>query len=135
MAVMTNMQALVLPDGQATPVNHTFSPASNGADGVARWQDREHNSGVSIGFSVATFSVREPVKAGGPTRVRMTVHVPKLDTTGTVPVLVSTGWAQLEYLFPGNFTLQDRKDLRAYISGMNNPLGLGDNAAEMSKPY
>lgn len=135
MAAMTNMQAMSLQDGQATPVTHTFSPASNGADGVARWHDREHNSGMSIGFSTATLSVREPVKAGGPTRVRMTVHVPKLDTTGVVPVLVSTGWAQLEYLFPGNFTLQDRKDLRAFIGNMNSPSFLGDNAVEMAKPY
>lgn len=132
---MTNMQAMSLWDGQTTPVTHTFSPASNGADGVARWQDREHNSGMAIGFSTATFSVREPVKPGGPTRVRMTIHVPKLDTTGVVPVLVSTGWAQLEYLFPGNFTLQDRKDLRAYINGMNHSNALGDNVELMSKPY
>lgn len=135
MAAMTNMQAMSIQDGQTTPVTHTFSPASNGADGVARWHDREHNSGMAIGFSTATFSVREPVKPGGPTRVRMTVHVPKLNTTGVVPELVSTGWAQLEYLFPGNFTLQDRKDLRAYIGNMNSPLFLGDNAVEMAKPF
>lgn len=135
MAAMTNMTTLSLGDGQTAPVTHLFSPASNGPDGVCRWQDREHNSGMSIGFSTCTFSVREPVKPGGVTRVRMTVSVPKLDSTTVIPTLSSVGLASLEYVFPGNFTSQDRKDLRAFIGNMNSPINLGDNAVEMAKPY
>lgn len=133
--MITNMASISLGDGQTTPVAHTFSPASNGADGVARWQDREHNSGVSLGFSTLTFSVREPVKPGGVTRVKLAISVPKLDTSTVVPTLIGTGMANLEFIFPGAYTLQDRKDLRAFVSNSVLVAALGDNIVEMQKPY
>lgn len=133
--MITNMTNLSLGDGQSTPVVHNFSPASNGADGVCRWQDREHNNGVSLGFSTVTFSVREPVKAGGVTRVKLTVSVPKLDTTTTVPSLIGVGQASMEFIFPGAYTLQDRKDLRAFAWNAIWTGALGDNIVEMQRPY
>lgn len=133
--MITNMTSFSLNDGQATPVAHNFSPASNGADGVARWQDRGHYSGVSLGFSTLTFSVREPVKPGGVTRVKLTISVPKLDTSTTVPTLIGTGVANLEFIFPGSYTLQDRKDLRAFMINSGQITALGENIIEMQKPY
>lgn len=133
--MITNMNSIQLNDGQTTPVAHNFSPASNGADGVARWQDREHNNGVSLGFSTLTFSVREPVKPGGVTRVKLTVSVPKLDTSTAVPTLIGTGLATLEFIYPGAYTLQDRKDLRAFMINSGHVTVLGDNIIEMQKPY
>lgn len=133
--MITNMTSLLLNDGQTTPVAHTFSPASNGADGVARWQDREHNNGVSLGFSTLTFSVREPVKPGGVTRVKLTISVPKLNTSTVVPTLIGTGMASLEFIFPGAYTQQDRKDLRAFLINAGQIAALGENITEMQKPY
>ena len=133
--MITNMTSITLNDGLATPVAHNFSPASNGADGVARWQDREHNGGVSLGFSTLTFSVREPVKPGGVTRVKLTVSVPKLDTSTVVPTLIGTGMATLEFIFPGPYTLQDRKDLRAFMINAGQIAALGENIIEMQRPY
>lgn len=133
--MITNMTAIILNDGQATPVAHTFSPASNGADGLSRWQDREHNSGVSIGFSTMTYSVREPIKPGGPSRVKLTISVPKLDTTTVVPTLIGSGAASMEFIFPGSYTLQDRKDLRAFLVNACQISALGDNINEMQRPY
>lgn len=133
--MITNMTNLSLGDGQSTPVVHNFSPASNGADGVCRWQDREHNNGVALGFSTATFSVREPVKAGGVSRVKLTVSVPKLDTTTIVPSLIGVGQASAEFIFPGAYTQQDRKDLRAYMWNMLSTSVLGDNIVDMQRPY
>lgn len=133
--MITNMTNLSLGDGQSTPVVHNFTPASNGADGVCRWHDREHNSGVALGFSTATFSVREPVKAGGVTRVKLTISVPKLDTTTTVPSLIGVGQASAEFIFPGAYTQQDRKDLRAFLWNMIWTGALGDNIVDMQRPY
>lgn len=133
--MITNMTAITLADGQTTPVNHTFSPASNGADGVCRWLDREHNAGVSIGFSTLTYSVREPIKPGGPSRVKLSISVPKLDTSTVVPSLVGTGSATVEFIFPGAFTLSDRKDLRAFIMNACALTQLGENIYEMQRPY
>lgn len=133
--MITNMTSLTLADGKSTPENHVYSPASNGADGIARWQDREHNSGVAIGFSTLTFSVREPIKPGGVTRVKISLSVPKLDTTTVVPTVTGVGQANLEYIFPGSFTLQDRLDLRAMFGVANAHTVLGENAAHMQRPY
>lgn len=133
--MITNMTNLSLGDGQSTPVVHNFTPASNGADGVCRWHDREHNSGVAIGFSTATFSVREPVKPGGVTRVKLTMSVPKLDTTTTVPSLIGVGQASAEFIFPGAYTHQDRKDLCVFLRNMIWTDALGDNIVNMQRPY
>lgn len=133
--MITNMTTLSLNDGQSTPVAHSFSPASNGADGVCRWQDREHNDGISLGFSTVTYSVREPVKAGGVTRVKLTVSVPKLDTTATVPSLIGVGQASMEFIFPGAYTLQDRKNLHAFARNVTGSTALGENIVEMQRPY
>lgn len=136
MAVMTNMASLILPDAKSTPENHTFLPASNGADGIVRWQDREHNSGISLGFSTLTFSVREPVKTGGVSRVKITLSVPKLDTSTVVPTIAGVGTASAEYIFPGTYTLQDRVDLKTIFGhALSSTLGLGDNTAQMQRPY
>lgn len=133
--MITNMTNLLLGDGQSTPAAHTLTPASNGADGVCRWHDREHNGGIALGFSTATFSVREPVKAGGVTRVKLTISVPKLDTTTTVPSLIGVGQASAEFIFPGAYTRQDRRDLRAFLWNMIGTDALGDNIVDMQRPY
>lgn len=133
--MITNMTNLSLGDGQSTPVVHSFAPASNGADGVCRWQDREHYSGVSLGFSTVAFSIREPVKSGGVTRVKLTVSVPKLDTTTVVPSLIGVGQVSVEFIFPGAYTTQDRKDLRAYVWNAIGSAALGDNIVDMQRPY
>lgn len=133
--MITNMTNLSLGDGQTTPVAHTFSPASNGADGVCRWLDREHNNGVSLGFSTVTYSIREPVKAGGVTRVKLTVSVPKLDTTTIVPTLIGVGQASVEFIFPGSYTLQDRKNLHAFVENAISASALGDNIVVVQRPY
>lgn len=133
--MITNMTAITLADGQVNTANHTFSPASNGADGVCRWLDREHNSGVSIGFSTLTFSVREPIKAGGPSRVKLSISIPKLDTSTVVPTLIGVGSANVEFIFPGAYTLADRRDLRAFLMNACGVAALGENIYEMQRPY
>lgn len=134
--MITNMQQLTIYDGAATPVGHIFSPASNGArSGVARWVDKEHNGGVALGFSVLDFSVREPAKPDGVTRVRMGLAVPKLDTSTTVPKVVGMGRGNIEFIFPASFTAQDRKDLRAFLTNALNANQLGENISEMQTPY
>lgn len=137
MAAMTNLNTLNLFDGQTVPVAHMFSPASNGADGTTRWQDREHNSGIALGFSEVSFQIREPSKAGGVTRAKITVSVPKLDTTTVVPTVVGTLRFTGEFIFPPACNLQDRKDILAYVRDAltDNTSRLGGNIAEMYRPY
>lgn len=136
MALMTNMASLTLTDAKGAPESHTFLPASNGADGVTRWQDREHNSGISLGFSTLTFSVREPIKVGGVSRVKVTLSIPKLDTSTVVPTVTGVGSASAEFIYPGSYTLQDRHDLKTIFgNALSSVNGLGDNIYQMQRPY
>lgn len=132
---MTNMASLTVNDGQIPPVSHTYSPVSNAGAGVARWQDREHYNGIAIGFTNLTFSVREPVKAGGPHRVKLDLSIPKLDTSTVVPTVVGVGRASVEFVLPGTFTQADRTDLRMYIANLLVSGSLGGNIQEMVMPY
>lgn len=132
--MITNMTAVILPDGNSNPEVHTFSPATRSGD-VARWLDRDHNQGVPLGFSQLEFSVKEPAKPGGVTRVKATIAVPKLDTTTVVPTQVGIGRFNAEFIYPSTYTELDRKHLRAYAYTMLANDKLGDNIVSMVTPY
>lgn len=133
--MITNMQSINLTDGQATPVNHAFSPASNGRNGIARWVDKEHNGGIALGFSTLDFSVREPATPTGVTRVKLNLALPIVDTTSVVPSLVGTIRGNVEFIFPAASTTQHRKDARAMVANALDLAKLGDNVWDVQTPY
>jgi hypothetical protein len=130
---------LTVYDAAATPVAHSFTPASRVAENTARWVDREHNAGVAIGFSTITMSVKEPADPSGVTRVKVTLSVPKVDfSVPTNPVLLGTGRVTTEYIFPGILNDQERKDLvelHSDLTKRNSVVKLGDNISVISLPY
>lgn len=134
--MITNMTSMTINDGAATPIGHVFSPAANGADGTSVWHDREHNQGIALGFSALKFSVRDAIKLGGPSKVRLSLSVPKLDTTSAVPVLLGYNLVNVEFSFAGVSTLQDRVDVRTMLTNaLSGVSGLGDNIAHLQRPY
>lgn len=118
---MTAIAALTLADGQATPVNHTFSPAPSAAGtGLARWVDR--SGGVALGYPAVTFTMREPSKSSRTFKVSAKVVIPVLEQTSAstatgiqpAPTLAYNLLANLEFVMPERSTLAQRKDLLAY---------------------
>ena len=132
--MITNMAAVTLPDGQANAEIHNFSPATRQGD-VARWLDRDHNQGIPLGFSQLEFSVKEPAKAGGVSRVKVTFAVPKLDTTTVVPTQTGIGRFNAEFIYPSTYTELDRKTLLSYAATVLATSKLGDNIVSMVTPY
>jgi len=122
---MTAIAAIVINDGVATPVAHTFAPVTaTDRNGVAQWADR--SGGIAVGFPVLTFSSRLPSKAAGPNRaykVTAKVVLPVLDitspSTGTgVQPAPSVGYSLIgtcEFSLPERSTLAQRKDLLAFV--------------------
>lgn len=121
MAAVANM---VINDGQATPVAHTFVPISF-RNGVWLFEDQ---SGTSpIGFNKITYSLTrpDPTTSGNSknrdSRCVIKVWVPVLETLGvsdagiTPPPTISyvLGSAH-EFRIPERSSPQNRKDLRAY---------------------
>lgn len=137
--MITNMSTLSLTDKAATPVVHVFSPASRVADNTARWLDKEHNSGIAVGYSACTYSVKEPAVAGGVYRQKFSLSIPKLDlTVPAVPKLLGTARFNGEFIFPDIMSDQDRKDIVRMVETLfaqGSATALGDNFVAQALPY
>jgi hypothetical protein len=117
---MTAIAALTIPDGQASPVNHTFSPVST--DGAkAMWADRAPT--IPAGFRTTSFEVAPP--SGNRTVYKVTggFMIPVVATIASVDQVVRYSSAQVILNIHPDSVLQERKDLLAYVA---NFLGLAD---------
>ncbi len=137
--MITNMSNLTLQDAESTPVVHVFVPASRVAENTARWRDQEHNSGIPIGYSIVTYTIKEPTKPGGVYRQKVSLSIPKLDlTVPAVPKLLGTARVNLEFIFPDVMSKQDRLNILNMFDNLINigaTTALGDNIAEQVLPY
>lgn len=110
MAAIAN---IVIKDGAATPVDHTFT-AVGVRNGIASWKDK--STGVPAGFSEITYQLREPSKVYPAYKVNAKIVVPKLETAPVflVPTKAYELLLKIEAVLPDRCTDQDRKDLYAY---------------------
>jgi hypothetical protein len=109
---MTAIAALILNDGQATPVAHTFSPVNIDQAGVARWADR--SGGIALGFPVITFSNKGPVAKGSRNfRETFKVVFPVLELTSpsTMTGIQPAPTKAFDLIFNGEFVLPERSSL------------------------
>lgn len=133
------MSSITLADKAATPVNHSFGPASRVAENTARWQDREHNSGIAVGFSTYSLALREPTAAGGVYRMKATLAVPKLDLIDpAVPKVLGVARVNCEFIFPDVMSNQDRQNITQMFYNslaQGSATAVGDNIAGITLPY
>ena len=133
MAAIAN---LVLADGQATPVNKTFVPMDANS-GLATWTER--SGGISIGMPVSTLSVTMGAEVN---KVKAKVSVPVLEVISgsdggytPSPKVAYTVSGVVEFSFPNRATLQNRKDVRAYIRNMLADAVTQKAVEEFERPY
>lgn len=137
--MITNIANITLTDAESTPVSHVFVPASRVAENTARWVDREHNNGVAIGYASLSYSLKEPVSAGGVFRQKVNFAEPILDLTiPLVPKLLGTARVNCEFIFPDIMSDQQRKNVvtkfrNSLITG--SATAIGDNIGVQSLPY
>lgn len=118
---MSAIANIVINDGQATPASHTFAPVTIDAQGVAKWADR--SGGISVGFPALSYSLKSP--SGNSKSYKMTAKVtlPVLEQTSPststgiqpAPTVAYNLIANVELVLPERSTLQDRKNLLAYM--------------------
>lgn len=139
--MITNMADLVLADGQATPVNTTFSPASRVAENMARWVARTVNGGIPMGSYVCQYSVKEP-KDRAPaslTRNWLKITEPELDlSVPSAPKLLETGFVEITVAFPQSWNDARKKNLLARarnLLSLGSASALGDNIVLGQTPY
>nr|UUW21338.1 MAG: hypothetical protein [Sanya fiers-like virus 28] len=119
---------IVINDGQATPVAHTFSPRGPASpDGYHIYEDRV--GGIAIGFPLLMFRVKSPSTGAQVSqsnrvyRVAMSIALPTMEVTspqtGTgiqpAPTVSYVNRASVEYILAERGTLANRKDLNAYV--------------------
>lgn len=118
---------LTINDGAATPVAHTFAPV--GISGiVASYADR--SGGIPVGYPTVDVSLRAPSNQSREKMYLATLRVnyPILEvtspSTGTgiqpAPTVSYKMIAELKCWLPERSTLQNRKDLRAFIKNLMN---------------
>lgn len=106
------MNNLIIKNGATTPVDKTFEAqiSQNGETEAARWFER--TAGVYAGFLKYSLLVRRGNGTNRSTKVVINLQQPKLDVDG---VLKHTSLAKVEFTIPDTATLDERKDLLAFV--------------------
>lgn len=127
MAAATN---IVLPDAQATPVNHTFIPLGPDSNNV--WWFEDQSAASPIGYNRVSVQLTRPLNAKQGedsskrvARVKIGIHTPKLETLSNstvsgiipAPTVSYTPRVNVEFIIPERSALQDRKDIRKFLVG------------------
>jgi len=119
---MSAIANIVINDGKATPVAHTFSPVtSSDPNQVAVWTDRI--TGIAVGFPTLSFKLRAPLKGSRNFRLTAKVKYPVLNVTSPstgsgiqpLPSVAYNLEANLELVLPEASLLADRKDFFAFV--------------------
>lgn len=106
---MAAISSITIADGQATPVNHVFTPTSVKGD-VALWHDRA--GGIAVGYPTLSASLRAPVNGSGSRVYKAMIKIvfPVLEVTSPS---TSTGiqpqpTKAYDMTFMGEFLLPER---------------------------
>lgn len=114
---MASFANVVLADGQATPVNHTFAPADVDSNRVFTYVDRA--SGIALGYPKITVKKRSPSKTSKVSRVEFRVSLPMLDTTvATNPVIGYSNAFQGTFFVAEKSSQAARADIYAYVKNL-----------------
>lgn len=114
---------IVINDGKATPVAHTFSPvAQTGL--LSSFADR--SGGISVGYPTITISTAQPSKTSRLYKARLKVVFPILETLSNstmsgitpAPTKAYDVSADITFMMPERSTLADRKDILALAKNL-----------------
>lgn len=114
---MATFADIVLADGSATPVNHTFKTKTSSGR-VAIWEDRVSGIPVSYGKLSVETKDNDTVR-----RVKLSVAIPTLEAAagankdGFTPAatVAYIHRVNVEFLLPQRGIVQNRKDILAYL--------------------
>lgn len=113
---MPQLQAISLLDRESTPIAHSFVPKDILQPGNIGRVSR--NSGVLVGEELLTISSR---KTGRRIRTKIVLSVPVVQTQTisgiSTPVVVRTGYAELNFTFDDTSTTQERNNLVGMLAG------------------
>jgi hypothetical protein len=123
---------IILADGQATPVNHTFAAVVIDNNGVAHYEDSV--GGIPIGYGRLSISLKRPSTSTAPGsnsknavyRVRAKIEIPVLEVTSPstgsgiqpAPTVAYSNMGEYSSVYAARGVLQERKDVRTYMRNL-----------------
>ncbi len=137
---MSAIAAIVINDGQATPVAHTFNPIVSGPDQLYR----ESQSGLAlVGQGRVTMSEKLIPNGDGVNRVTLRLELPALETVTAqnaqgytaAPKVAYTNTVIVQFLLPGRGTAAQRKDLRVLTANLLANAQVVDLVENLATPY
>lgn len=128
---MPAIAALSVNDGLASPVAHTFSPQST-TGAKAQWADRSPS--IPAGFRTISHELAEPNGTRTVNKITMGFMCPTVATVDGSDTVVRYSSGQVVLNLHPESTLQERKDLLAYIA---NTLGIASvkTSVENVEPF
>ena len=110
---MPAIATMAINDGQAAPVSHNFDPVTTDGS-LAKWADRSPS--IPAGYRTISHEVLPP--AGGRTAHKITIghYMPTVVTVAGVDTVVRFSSAQVILNIAPDSSLQERKDLLAYVA-------------------
>lgn len=112
---------IVLNDGAATPVAHTFKPVGAPGSSILAWRDS--NQAIFAGQAVISCGQRLADRKTKSSKMSWKVETPVLEVTSPstmtgiqpAPTVAYTPLASMEFVLPDRMSLQERKDLLAFV--------------------
>lgn len=136
MAAVAN---IVLADGQASPVNHTFVPTKQLPGGFI-YHDKA--TGVVVGFPSLQITSRLPDSTTPNYKCSGKVTVPILETAATAasgftpgPTVAYRNVVETNVVIPARATLAERKDIYAYGKNLLAHAVFGSLVQDMDAPF
>lgn len=109
---MPAIAALTINDGATTPVAHTFSPVTTDGS-LAKWADRSPT--IPSGFRQLSIEVLPPSGNRTTNKWQSGMMNPTVATVNSQDQVVRYSSAQVTLNIHPDATLQERKDLLAYV--------------------
>jgi len=133
MAAIAN---LVLNDGQATPVPKTYIPMDC-TSALATWTDR--SSGIALGMPSVTLAVSngsENVNVSAKVSLPIMEVISGADGGYTPsPKVAYTVVGKVQFALPARSTLQNRKDIQAFVKNLLSNANITKAVEEFERPY
>lgn len=127
---MPAIAALTINDGQVSPAAHTFAVGTT--DGIqAKWLEK--SAGSSLGYIALSYSARYSKTPAGADVAEAGIVMPTISTTDDVISLARRSTCNVRFNFAQTATVQERKDLVAYL--VNFLSAYKDNVAAVEPAY
>lgn len=136
---MAQIAPIVIADGAATPVNHTFNPVATSPEAVYR----ESLAGIALVGQGLVSMVNKSGSNAALQRIRIKLALPALETaTGqnaagytAAPKVAYENLVVVDFVLPTRGTAAQRKDLRVLLSNLLKDAQVIDIVENLNVPY